>query len=60
MSAVPAFLCLIAVLGLLSLRQAHHPGEVRGLDRRLTVVAGVAGLVVLALAVSQVIALTRA
>jgi hypothetical protein len=57
--AVPALLCLIALLGVLVLRQAHHPGEVRGLDRRLIVVASAAGLVGLALALGQLVALTR-
>ena len=59
MGAAPPFLCLMALLGLLAVLQAHHPGEVRTLDRALTVVASALGLVVLVLAVSQVVALTR-
>jgi hypothetical protein len=58
MSVFP-LLSLIGLLGLLSLLQAHHPGEARTRDRRLLVVAAVLGLVVLALAVLQVLALTR-
>jgi len=57
--AVPALVCLVVLLGVLVLREAHHPGEVRGLDRRLTVAASAVGVVVLVLAVVQVIALTR-
>lgn len=59
MSAAPPFVCLIALLGLLALLQAHHPGQAGNLDRALVVVATAEGLVVLVLAVTQVIALTR-
>jgi len=56
---VPALVVLVALLGVLVLRQAHHPGEVGDLDRRVAVVAWAGGLVVLVLAVGQVVALTR-
>jgi hypothetical protein len=59
MSAAVPLLCLIVLLGLLSLLQAHHPGEPRDADRGLAVVASAQGLVVLVLAVSQVFALIR-
>jgi hypothetical protein len=59
MSAAPPLVCLILLLGLLTLRQAHHPGEVRDVDRALAWVATAQGLVVLVLAASQVLDLTR-
>lgn len=59
MSATLPLLFLIGLLGLLSLRQAHHPGERRDGDRALAVIASAQGLVVLVLAMSQVLALTR-
>ncbi|NHC25440.1 hypothetical protein G6553_19965 [Nocardioides sp. IC4_145] len=59
MSAAVPLLCLIALLGLLSMLQAHHPGETRDQDRVLAVVASAQGLVVLVLALSQVLSLVR-
>ena len=59
MSATLPLLFLIGLLGLLSLLQAHHPGEGRDGDRALAVIATAQGLVVLVLAMSQVLALTR-
>ncbi len=59
MSATVPLSCLIGILGLLALLQAHHPGETRGADRALMVVASAQGLVVLVLALSQLFALTR-
>lgn len=59
MSATLPLLCLIALLGLLSLLQAHHPGEARDVDRGLAVLASAQGLVLLVLAVSQVFAFAR-
>lgn len=59
MSAALPLAFLIGILGLLSLLQAHHPGEARDGDRELAVVAWAQGLVLLVLAISQVLALTR-
>ena len=59
MSATVPLLFLIGLLGLLSLLQAHHPGEVREVDRALAVIASAQGLVMLLLAVTQVVALAR-
>jgi hypothetical protein len=59
MSPAVPLVCLIALLGVLSLLQAHHPWETRDADRAVAVVAGAQGLVVLVLALSQVLDLTR-
>lgn len=59
MSPAVPLLCLIGLLGLLALLQAHHPGESREVDRALVVVASAQGLVVLVLAASQLVALAR-
>ncbi|WP_210439617.1 hypothetical protein [Nocardioides xinjiangensis] len=59
MSVTLPLVCLIALLGLLALMRAHHPGEVRDADRALAAVASAQGLVVLVLALTQVVALTR-
>ena len=59
MSATVPLAFLIVLLGLLALLQAHHPGEIRDGDRALAVVAAAQGVVVLLLAMSQVLALTR-
>ncbi|WP_107767317.1 hypothetical protein [Nocardioides terrigena] len=59
MSATVPLLSLIGLLGLLALMKAHHPGETRDADRFLMVVASAQGLVVLVLALSQLLALTR-
>ena len=59
MSATVPLLFLIGLLGLLSLLQAHHPGEAREVDRTLAVVAATQGLVMLVLAMVQVLALAR-
>ena len=59
MNATVPLLCLIALLAVLALLQAHHPGEARDADRALAWVASAQGLVVLVLALSQVLALTR-
>ena len=50
---------LLTLLALLCLLQAHHPGERREVDRTLAVIASAEGLVVLLLAASQVLSLTR-
>ena len=59
MNATLPVLVLLGLLGLLSLRQAHHPGEVRDADRMLAVVAATQGVVVLVLATIQALALAR-
>jgi hypothetical protein len=59
MSATVPLLFLIGLLGLLSLLQAHHPGETREVDRALVVIASAQGLVMLLLAMTQVFALAR-
>ena len=59
MHPVPPLLCLIVLLGVLALLQAHHPGKAGRIDQALVVVAAAEGLVVLVLAVSQVVALTQ-
>lgn len=59
MSVTVPLLSLLCLLALLSLLQAHHPGEAREVDRLVVVIASAQGLVVLLLAVSQVLLLTR-
>ena len=59
MSVTLPLLFLIGLLGLLSLLQAHHPGEPRDVDRALAILASTQGMVLLVLAVSQALALTR-
>ncbi|WP_210443336.1 hypothetical protein [Nocardioides sp. SYSU D00065] len=59
MSPAVPLVCLIALLGVLAMLQAHHPWEAREADRALAVVAAAQGLVVLVLALSQVLDLTR-
>jgi len=59
MSPAVPLVCLIALLAVLSMLQAHHPWEARDADRAVAVVAAAQGLVVLVLALSQVLDLTR-
>ncbi len=59
MTATVPLVSLIVLLALLCLLQAHHPGGWRDVDRAVAVVAAAEGLVVLVLAVTQVLALTR-